>query len=238
MTFNPIPMKQVLRSLLITLILFPASAHLASGQNVGVSFSFFFPKNGYFSIPISPFSLRGVGINLNRYVALESGFSLYRMSGLSVTDVPFETKDPIIGPTTTLLVPVELVLQAGNSTQQFRIKGGVFAFYNLTSRLMSGNLDKALKEYIMWDVLNSDFAYENNLGWGYQLGAEYIVYITKQFGITLGANYFLGGSDLNLGGFYSGGLLGGPLQTALEDFPASRLDFTGWEISLGALFGN
>ena len=103
---------------------------------------------------------------------------------------------------------------------------------------MSGNLDKALKEYIMWDVLNSDYAYENNLGWGYQLGAEYIVYITKQFGITLGANYFLGGSDLNLGGFYSGGLLGGPLQTALEDFPASRLDFTGWEISLGALFGN
>jgi hypothetical protein len=231
-------MKQFLRSLLIATLLFPATAQLASGQNVGVSFSFFFPKNGYFSIPISPFSLRGVGINLNRYVALESGFSLYRMSGLSVTDVPFETKDPILGPTTTLLVPAELVLQVGNSSQQFRVKGGVFAFYNLSSRLMSGNLDKALKEYVMWDVLNSDYTYENNLGWGYQLGAEYIVYITKQFGITLGANYFFGGADLNLEGSYSGGLSGGTLQTAIEDFPDSKLDFTGWEISLGALFGN
>ena len=233
--------RSIKLALLITLLsiaLLPCISQTASAQNVGVSFSFFFPKNGHFSIPISPFSLRGVGVNLNRYVAIESGFSLYRMSGMNVTDVPFETKDPIIGPTTTLLVPLELVLQFAGTSQEFRIKGGGFVFYNFYSRLLNGNLDAALRDYVMWDVLNSNFDYDNNIGWGYQMGVEYIVYITQQFGLTFGASYFVGGADLNLGGSYSGGIDGGIIQSASDTFPESRLDFTGWEISVGALFGN
>lgn len=228
--------KRTLQIVLLIIILLPLTSHKASAQNVGVSFSFFFPRNGSFSVPISPFSLRGVGFNLNRFVAIESGFSLYRMSGLNITDVPFETTDPIIGPTTTLLVPLELVLQFGSSSQEFRVKGGVFAFYNLSSNLLSGNLDRALRNDLMWDVLNSDFQYENNIGWGYQAGAEYIIYLTQEFGLTFGANYFLGGANLNLGGSYTGGVDGSGLQTVDVSYPESRLDFTGWEISLGALF--
>ena len=207
------------------------------GQSMGVSFSFFFPKNGYFSIPISPFSLRGVGFNLNKYIAIESGFSLYRMSGLGVADVPFKTKDPIIGPTLTLLVPLELVLQYSGTSQEFRVKGGVFAFYNFTSRLINGNLVSALKDYYVYDVLNSDFNYDNKIGWGYEFGAEYVLYLSRKLGITLGANYFLGGAGLNLEGSYTGGTAGG-LSTETVSFPDSKLDFTGWEISVGALFGN
>ncbi|MCZ6522141.1 MAG: hypothetical protein O6848_11660, partial [Bacteroidetes bacterium] len=101
-----------------------------------------------------------------------------------------------------------------------------------------GNLDRALRDYQMWDVLNSDFTYDDKPGWGWQAGAEYIFYITQQFGITLGASYFAGGSDLNMRGSYRGGVDGTNFETVTASFPESRLDFTGWEISVGALFGN
>jgi hypothetical protein len=212
------------------------SSQRANAQEMGVSFSFFFPKNGYFSIPISPFSIRGVGFNINRFLALETGISLYRFSGLSVKDVPFETMEPIIGPTITLLTPVELVLQFGNSQQQFRIKGGVFGFYNLTSQIMYGNLDRALRELEGWEVLNSEFVYDNNPGWGYEAGVEYILYF-KSFGITLGANYFLGGATINMRGSYLGGSNGVIEPVKEVAYPGSQIDLTGWEISLGVLFG-
>src|SRR6476620_2311281 len=104
-------------------------AFSSSGQNVGLSFSYFIPKNGYFSTPISPFSIRGIGVDLNKYIALETGASLYRMSGLNVKDMPFESKDPIVGPNFTLFVPAELVLQFKGKKAEFDIKGGGFAFY-------------------------------------------------------------------------------------------------------------
>lgn len=64
----------------------------AKAQEMGVSFSFFFPKNGYFSAPVSPFSLRGVGFNITNNLALETGATLYRMSGMNVSGLPFESK--------------------------------------------------------------------------------------------------------------------------------------------------
>src|SRR5687768_12900178 len=78
-------------------------------QDFGLSFSYFLPKNGYFSTPISPFSIRGLGVDLNRYIAIETGASLYRMSGLNLKGLPFESKSPLIGPNFTILVPLELV---------------------------------------------------------------------------------------------------------------------------------
>src|SRR5688500_4994414 len=98
-------------------------------QDFGLSFSYFLPKNGYFSTPISPFSIRGLGVDLNRFVAIETGASLYRMSGLNLKDLPFESKSPLIGPNFTLLIPLELVFQLKGSRVEFDVKGGGFFFY-------------------------------------------------------------------------------------------------------------
>ena len=106
----------------------------AVGQQFGLSFSYFIPKNGYFSTPISPFSIRGLGVDLNRFIAIETGASLYRMSGLNMKDLPFETKDALVGPNFTILVPVELVFQLKGQTVEFDIKGGVFGFYGFDQK--------------------------------------------------------------------------------------------------------
>ena len=228
-------MYMIFRGLILSLIM-GWGVQSVSAQEVGMSFSYFLPKGGYFTTPISPFSFRGVGVDFNRFVGVETGFTLYRMSGLAVKDLPYEPDGPVIGPVFTLLIPLELVLQVGNSQQEFRLKGGGFLFRNFDKKLHSGNLDGAIRSFEGWDVANSDFDYENNFGFGFQAGVEYIIYVTSQFGISLGGNYFIGDADMGLEGSYTGGVMAGPLETKSVSYPDSKVDFTGLEISLGILF--
>ncbi|HRX00442.1 MAG TPA: hypothetical protein P5280_13180 [Cyclobacteriaceae bacterium] len=224
-----------MKKILITFLL-GASFLAANAQNVGLSFSYFIPRNGSFSTPISPFSLRGVGFDLNRYLAVESGFSLYRMAGLNVIDLPFESTDPLTGPNFTLFVPLELVVQFKGKQAQFDIKGGGFAFYGFDQRIDYGNMDRALREYEGWDIANADLSFDNNPGFGYHVGVEFTFYVTNQFGISLECNYLNGTSKFPLVGSYSGGNLNGSNQTVQADYPDAKIDFTGLEFSIGVIF--
>lgn len=233
--FNKFPlMKKFIFLLFLCTILF--SSKRSSAQDVGLSFSYFLPKNGYFSTPISPFSLRGLGFNIGNYMAIQSGFSLYRMSGMNVIDMDdFETKDPIVGPNFTLLVPVEFVLQYITDRQEFKIKAGGFAFQTFDNKIMNGNLDKAIRQYEGWEVANSNVDFDNSLGLGYFFGAEYVIFITGQWGLSFEVNYFIGDADFPLTGSYTGGNTTGGLITRTVDYQDSKLDFTGLEISIGII---
>ena len=125
------PYKLILLSLFCLFMALPS----LKAQQMGVSFSYFIPKNGYFSTPISPFSIRGIGVDLNRYFALETGGTLYRMSGLNVKDLPFESREALLGPMFTVLVPVEAVIQLVGNVAEFRVKGGVFGFIKFSTKL-------------------------------------------------------------------------------------------------------
>src|SRR5688572_27042770 len=175
------------------------------GQQFELSFSYFIPKNGDFSTPISPFSIRGLGVDLNRYIALETGASLYRMSGLNVKDLPFESDKALVGPNFTILVPAEIVFQLKGSSVQFDLKGGIFGFYGFSQKINYGNFDRAIRTYENWQVANSHFTYKNKPGWGYHAGAELTVYVTQQVGISLETNYLMGDSNFPLQGTYTGG---------------------------------
>lgn len=223
-------MKAIFISLLLSLSLSTLKA-----QNVGLSFSYFIPRNGYFSTPISPFSIRGIGVDLNRYIAIETGASLYRMSGLNVVGLPFESKKPLTGPNFTVFVPVELVFQFKGRQAEFDLKGGGFAFYGFGQRLNEGNMDRAIRTYESWDVVNSDLTFGNHPGYGYHGGVEFIFYPSRQFGISLECNYLVGKSKFPLTGTYTGGTLGGANQTMTANYPDAQIDFTGLEFSIGVL---
>ncbi len=206
-------------------------------QDFGLSFSYFIPKNGYFSVPVTPFSIRGVGFDLNRFFAIESGFTLYRISGMGVKDLPYESKNPLIGPFFSLMVPLEAVITFNFDNQAFKLKGGGFLFYNFDTKINEGNLDRELKEYLGWEVLNSDFTVNNNLGYGYHFGAEYIIYFSKKFGISFEAYYLSGSSPLDMKGTYKGIPTDGDMIVEEPaDFKDAQLDFTGYELSIGVLF--
>ena len=211
-------------------------AQASFSQNVGLSFSYFVPRNGYFSTPISPFSIRGIGVDLNRFIALETGASLYRMSGLNVVDLPFESKSALTGPNFTLFVPGEIVFQLKGKGIQFDIKAGGFFFYAFDQHLNYGNLDRALRQHEKWDVVNSDFSFENKPGFGYSGGVELTFDVTKQWGISIETNYLSGQSKIPMTGSYAGGTLGGTNQSIQADYKDAKVDFTGMEYSIGIIF--
>jgi len=209
----------------------------SQAQQVGLSFSYFVPRNGYFSTPVSPFSIRGVGINFNKYLGIQTGGTLYRMSGMNIIGLPFDSKEPLLGPNFTLFVPVELVFQLKGKQVQFDIKGGGFAFYGFANKLNYGNIDRAIRQYQGWDVANSDLTYQNNPGFGTHFGGELTVYVTNQFGISFEVNYLMGSSAIPLKGNVIGGTMAGQLQSVPIDYKDAKVDFTGLEFSIGLIFG-
>jgi hypothetical protein len=224
-----------MKKLLFFLLLVTAFA-TTQAQNVGLSFSYFIPRNGYFSTPISPFSIRGIGVDLNKYIALETGASLYRMSGLNIKGLPFESKSALVGPNFTILVPAEIVFQFKGKKAEFDIKGGGFAFYGLGQKINYGNLDRALRAHNNWDIANSEVSFKNNPGFGYHFGAELTVHIKRQFGISLETNYLMGGAKFPLSGSVIGGNINGTNQTQTIDYANAKIDFTGLEFSIGIIF--
>lgn len=229
-------MKRI-RSFLITATLFTLCS-AAQAQEFGLSFSYFLPKNGYFSTPISPFSIRGLGVDLNRFVALETGASLYRMSGLNLKDLSIDSKEPLVGPNFTLLIPAEIVFQLRGSVVQFDIKGGGFFFYGFGNKINYGNLDRAIIKSLHpdWTVANANVTFDNSPGFGYHGGAELTLYFTSQVGVSLETNYFVGSAKFPLKGSYAGGQ--SSIETYPIDEPEAKLDFTGLEFSIGLLFNS
>jgi len=219
-------------------VLLSAVTLSTNAQDVGLSFSYFIPRNGYFSTPISPFSFRGVGVNLNRFIALETGISLYRMSGMNMLDLPFETKDPLLGPNFTLFVPAELVLEFKGKQAEFDIKGGGFAFYGFDQKLDLGNFDRAIRTFESWDVANSDLSFDNNPGFGLLAGVELTFPVTRQFSVSLEINYLMGTAKFPLSGTYSGANSNGDFFTETVDYKDAKVDFTGLEFSIGITFGS
>ena len=235
-SFAPLPVRRRFagsKKIVLHTVFLIILAQYSNAQDFGLSFSYFIPKNGYFSTPISPFSIRGVGFDINRFLAIETGGSLYRMSGLNVKGLPFKTKDALVGPNFTILVPVELVLQFKGNSVEFDVKGGVFGFYGFSQRINYGNFDRALRKYEGWEVANSDLSYQNKPGWGYHAGAELTVYVTQQVGISLETNYLMGDSKFPLTGSYTGG--NNTIETRVADYPDAKIDLTGLEFSIGVI---
>lgn len=209
----------------------------AQAQEVGLSFSYFIPRNGEFSTPISPFSLRGVGFNINNFLAFETGASLYRMSGLAIMDLPFDSKNSLLGPNFTVFIPAELVVQLKGQQVQFDIKGGGFFFYGFDQNLNYGNFDRAFRTYKSWDVANGNLSFENNPGFGVHGGVELTIPITGQVSLSLETNYLMGSAKFPIKGNYIGSNINGAQQESVN-FPDAKIDFTGLEFSIGLMFSS
>jgi hypothetical protein len=206
-------------------------------QELGLSFSYFIPAEGYFSVPVSPFSIRGIGYDFNRFISIETGGSLYRMSGMNVRNMPFESTKAIVGPFFSILVPVEWVIALNPGNPQFKIVGGGFAFYNFATRINEGNLDRVLRDHTGWQLVNSDYNVDNRPGIGYHFGGEVLFTFSERFGLSLEAYYLNGSSWLNMRGAYSGlPPDGASMVTVNEDFGDAELDYRGYELSIGVVF--
>ncbi|MDN5205545.1 hypothetical protein QQ008_29445 [Fulvivirgaceae bacterium BMA10] len=229
--------KQLFAACSLSILFMIVTPARTTAQEVGVSASFFFPKNGYFSIPVSPISFRDVGVNFNDFLGVETGITLYRISGLSVKDLPFDSEKPLVGPMFTVLVPLNAVLEFGFNGQRIKFRAGSFFFYNFDQKVNHGNLDRELKKFTGLEVVNAEFTSKPNIGFGYYGGIEYVIYLSNSLGLTFGGNYFIGDSKAELGGTYVGSDTAGTIITEEVSYPDSKVDFTGLELSVGILIG-
>jgi hypothetical protein len=222
-------MKKIFLALLI------CTGSLLQAQQFGLSFSYFLPKQGEFSTPISPFSIRGLGVEINKFLSLQSGVSLYRMSGLNVSGLPFQSRSPIAGPNFTVFIPAEIVFSLKGKSSSFSIKGGGFAYHGFFQRLNTGNMDRAIKNYENWKIVNAEFTAHAKPGVGWMSGIELTTNVTRQWGLSLEINYLAGKSPFKLEGNYSGLDQSDIFISRKAEYPNAKINLTGLEISLGVM---
>ncbi|HMP99648.1 MAG TPA: hypothetical protein PKC24_07695, partial [Cyclobacteriaceae bacterium] len=135
-----------------------------------------------------------------------------------------------------LFVPAELVFGLSGQSLTWKVKGGGFAFYGFDNKLNYGNIDRLLRESENWEIVNANLNFSNNPGFGFHFGTEFTFYVNRQFGITLEGNYLMGNAKFPLSGSYRAVNSAGEIQNINLDYSNARIDFTGFEISLGVVF--
>lgn len=203
-----------------------------SAKSQGVSASFIIPKNGYFSAPVSPLSVRGLGLSFGM-LGIETGGSLYNMPGLPMSGLPFESDKPLTGPHWSILVPLQLTLTLDSDAMSVKFLGGGFGMGHIAPQINYGNMDRAIREYEGWDVANADLDVENKLGFGWMAGVELAFHVNDKFSITTEVQYLKGDSGAAITGEYAGGDVGGNIQTRTVDYPDAVTSLEGVEISVG-----
>ncbi|VXD12521.1 hypothetical protein [Marinoscillum sp. 108] len=218
------------RLFILAIIIF--FGYMSFGQ--GVSFSYLIPKNGYLSAPVSPFSVRGIG--LGNKIGVETGATLYSIPGLAMEKLPFEYEKPLTGPHYALLVPMELFFKIPLGPMQIKLLGGGFGWWNINTRINEGNMDRAFRDYEGWEVLNSDFKLEDQLGLGWMAGIEFEFKVNDNFSITAESQYLKGAASSHLSGSYTGGTTASGIQTKAIDLEDTAILLEGIEFSIGVKF--
>ncbi len=205
-------------------------------QELGTSFSYFFPKNGYFSIPVAPVSIRGVGFSFGNYIAINGGISLYRISGMQVISDSYQFEEPLAGPFFSVLIPaqLQLILPLGNA--KFKVHGGGFLYTNMGMKMQKDALHTAIMESTGAVAVSSNSSLDESAGTGWQFGADFTYYIKKNLGINIKGRYYMGESDYKISGDYTAAYSDGTITQETLSVPDAKLDFTGLELGVGVVF--
>lgn len=217
---------------LIFVLIFIASAHRQINAQ-GLSFSYLMPTNGYLAAPVSPFSIRGVGLQMGKVLSIETGFSLYSMPGLAMTGLPFTSDEPLRGFHLGLIIPASLSAKMDLKLFDLLLSAGGFSLFHSNSRINEGNWDRAILRAEQWDVATSDLVMKNRIGYGWLLGVAAEIPVNRQMNISLGMNYLSGYSPSPISGSVAGGNLGGNITQKDINFANAQTQIQGFEWMIG-----
>ncbi len=213
---------------------------------IGVSFSYFLPlpvDSGIFSHPVSPLSLRDIGVNFGKYFGLSTSIALYNFNGLGLRDssnAPIDTGGPLFGPLYTALGSLVGKVMIPVGPLEIVAQGGLFGFANLNLTVQRGNLERYLAAQGDYKAVYAPglAASQGRWGWGYLFGGR-LTYYLGRIGLSVGANYYLGGAPVSFTGTYlaydqaDAPVASPPLPAALS---GARLSLTGLELIVGGSY--
>ncbi|MFP4383025.1 MAG: hypothetical protein ACLFSE_03205 [Spirochaetia bacterium] len=223
-------MKKVLAFSLILLIF-----GVISAGAIGMNFSLFIPRHGYLSVPVSPVSLRDIGISFGKYFGIATAISLDSIAGMAIKDSSGNLlgEGPMAGPFLSSNGSIYAKINIPIKSIEITARGGVFGFYNSNFRLLTGNIDRYIASRDGYNSVTSDFESEGKFGWGYVFGGS-LTYWFGPIGISAGANYYLGKAALSLTGqYYHDGTLESAPPAYLQNV---YLDYSGLEIIIGGSY--
>ena len=228
--------KENMKKLLLILSLIVVFGYINQAKSQEIGFSFLLPVKGYFSIPVSPLSIRGLGVNLHPNFSISTGFTLYRMSGMSLTDVPFTSEVPVVGPFFNITMPLDATIKINfGSTTYLKISGGGVGFVNFATQINQGALDRAMRDELGYTVLNSNMTYNDKFGWGWNAGAQFVQFVNSKIGIFVSVNYIKCTSKVTLEGTYSAYSESAGYVTGTANYDGAKLNYVGYEVGAGVV---
>jgi hypothetical protein len=218
------------RHLLLAVLLAVASV---SASGIGVSLSYLFPRDGTFSTPVPPLSIHDIGVTFGQYVGVSAGLSLYSLHGLALrsTVEPGLIYPNLIGPVYSGVasLAVKLIVPAG--PVRITANAGGFGAYLIDMHTRDGGFDEIVRTGEGVTAVATDFAIDGSWGFGWMFGGSVLVKITEEFGLLIGANYYLGGAPVTISGSYTGDAVGAAPPLYLDNM---SIDLSGLELSIGA----
>ena len=224
-------MKKII---LIALMVSIFSASCVFSQSVG--FSYFFPKNGYFSNPVAPINF-SMPIKFGNFIKVSPGIGLSNIGGMSMTGFPdsYNSAQALVGPFQSLELNLIPAIVFPFKTVKFDIDGGIFGFASFNSRLMQGNFNNMFAEANNFDFVNTNTIINKKaIGWGYVFGFKVSFKVTKSAWGYIGANYYMGSQKMALNGTYSG-ITNNTITEGDFSFPDAELLYHGLQLSVGAV---
>ncbi len=217
--------------LFVIFILFQIS--ILFSQSVG--FSYFIPRNGYFSNPIAPLNI-SMPINAGNYLQISPGIGMMSVGGLSLVDLPdsYSTKLPLIGPFQTAELNILVALSLPINKIKISAQGGAFMYYGFNQKFITGNFDRSIAEIQNFQAVfsNVDFK-KHGFGGGYIYGGKLTYRLSKKLSVYAGLNYYSGKQKYPISGNFTAYTSADSKASGNFKFDNSRIDYSGFMILFG-----
>ncbi|MDD2385966.1 MAG: hypothetical protein PHP52_04215 [Bacteroidales bacterium] len=223
--------KTIVATILFTIL----GINYMFSQSVG--FSYFFPKNGYFSNPIAPINI-SLPIKFGKYLQISPGIGLSNIGGMSMSGFPTQYKSniPLVGSFQSFEINVLPGFVLPFKNIKFEISGGGFAFTSFNTKIIYGNFNNMIAQANNYDFVNTNVSIDKDFfGYGFIFGSKISFRVRNSVWGYIGANYYMGSQKMALEGNYTA--VKNNLITSHDfSFPETKILYHGLQISVGAIF--
>jgi hypothetical protein len=208
---------------------------VASAQSVG--FSYFFPKNGYFSNPIAPVNF-SLPISFGKFFQISPGIGMYNIGGMSMIGFSeiYNSERPLVGPFQSLELTAlpALILPFKNVKLEFG--GGVFGFFAFNQKLLSSEFSDMIKTTNAFTAFDCNTqSPKSGFGWGYLYGVKLKVKVTKSAWAYVGLHIYNGRQNYKISGDYRAIVGSSTIEEGFFEFNNSQILYNGIQLSIGAV---
>lgn len=225
-------MKKLKLIVVFLFLLFSAQVY---SQSVG--FSYFFPKNGYFSNPVAPVNF-SLPVKMSDFFQISPGIGLYHIGGMSMVGFSeeYNSERALVGPFQSMELTLLPAIVLGFKKVKFDIVGGLFGFWGFNQKIIESEFNCMLAEAHNYTSFDSNLNYKKNgFGWGYIFGTKLSFKVTKSAWGYIGANYYIGSQLFKVDGGYIATKGNAIIESGSFSFNNSKVLYQGLQVSVGAV---